>query len=90
VSVTRRQLIRALTLTGGASSWTASARPDAAQPRFAAVTPDARLSFPRDHGAHPDFRIEWWYLTGWMDTTLSDARTSVGLQITPVALPRSS
>jgi len=22
-----------------------------------------RLSFPRDHGAHPDFRIEWWYLT---------------------------
>lgn len=22
------------------------------------------LQFPRDHGAHPDFRIEWWYLTG--------------------------
>ena len=21
------------------------------------------LIFPRDHGAHPDFRIEWWYLT---------------------------
>ncbi|MBT8154420.1 iron ABC transporter permease [Epibacterium ulvae] len=21
------------------------------------------LSFPRDHSAHPDFRIEWWYLT---------------------------
>lgn len=21
------------------------------------------LSFPRDHGAHPEFRIEWWYLT---------------------------
>jgi predicted secreted hydrolase len=21
------------------------------------------LQFPRDHGAHPDFRIEWWYLT---------------------------
>ncbi|GAA0310934.1 lipocalin-like domain-containing protein [Rhodovulum strictum] len=21
------------------------------------------LDFPRDHGAHPDFRIEWWYLT---------------------------
>ncbi|MCA3556423.1 lipocalin-like domain-containing protein [Aestuariivirga sp.] len=19
--------------------------------------------FPRDHGAHPDYRIEWWYLT---------------------------
>lgn len=21
------------------------------------------LEFPRDHGAHPEFRIEWWYLT---------------------------
>lgn len=22
------------------------------------------LQFPRAHGAHPEFRIEWWYLTG--------------------------
>lgn len=22
-----------------------------------------RLTFPEDHGPHPDFRIEWWYLT---------------------------
>jgi predicted secreted hydrolase len=22
------------------------------------------FSFPRDHGAHPEFRIEWWYVTG--------------------------
>lgn len=21
------------------------------------------LEFPRDHGAHPEYRIEWWYLT---------------------------
>jgi predicted secreted hydrolase len=21
------------------------------------------LSFPRDHGAHPEYRIEWWYVT---------------------------
>lgn len=25
---------------------------------------DYELEFPRDHGSHPDFRIEWWYLTG--------------------------
>jgi predicted secreted hydrolase len=25
------------------------------------------LQFPRDHGAHPDFRTEWWYITGWLD-----------------------
>ncbi|HZY19553.1 MAG TPA: carotenoid 1,2-hydratase [Ramlibacter sp.] len=22
------------------------------------------LQFPRDHGAHPDLRTEWWYITG--------------------------
>lgn len=22
------------------------------------------FSFPADHGSHPDFKIEWWYLTG--------------------------
>jgi len=22
------------------------------------------FSFPRDHGAHPDYRTEWWYYTG--------------------------
>ena len=26
--------------------------------------PPARLRFPADHGAHPDFRTEWWYITG--------------------------
>jgi len=26
--------------------------------------PGYRYAFPRDHGAHPDFRTEWWYYTG--------------------------
>jgi predicted secreted hydrolase len=30
---------------------------------FAPVTPGKKFSFPADHGPHPDFRIEWWYLT---------------------------
>jgi predicted secreted hydrolase len=30
---------------------------------FAQARPGAALEFPRDHGAHPAFRIEWWYLT---------------------------
>jgi predicted secreted hydrolase len=33
---------------------------------YPVVTPRA-LQFPRDHGAHPDFRTEWWYVTGWLD-----------------------
>ena len=29
-----------------------------------AADPGYTLSFPRDHAAHPDHRIEWWYYTG--------------------------
>ncbi|MDJ0938855.1 MAG: lipocalin-like domain-containing protein [Woeseiaceae bacterium] len=25
------------------------------------------FSFPRDHGPHPEFRNEWWYITGNLD-----------------------
>lgn len=28
------------------------------------IEPGLALEFPRDHGAHPDTRIEWWYVTG--------------------------
>lgn len=34
-----------------------------AEDGFALPDPATRLRFPRDHGAHPRFRIEWWYLT---------------------------
>ena len=30
---------------------------------FSVPAPGRPFLFPRDHGAHPDFRIEWWYLT---------------------------
>ncbi len=30
---------------------------------FAAVVPGRVFSFPADHGPHPDYRIEWWYVT---------------------------
>ena len=30
---------------------------------FAVPDPNYTLSFPRDDGAHPEFRVEWWYLT---------------------------
>lgn len=29
-----------------------------------AAAPSSNLSFPRDHGSHPDAPIEWWYYTG--------------------------
>src|SRR3954453_17855443 len=30
---------------------------------FAAVVPGKQLTFPADPAAHPEYRIEWWYLT---------------------------
>src|SRR5258708_2598300 len=30
---------------------------------FASVPPGKPFVFPADHGPHPDFRIEWWYVT---------------------------
>lgn len=37
------------------------------------------FSFPGDHGPHPDFRTEWWYVTGNLDA--SDGRR-FGFQFT--------
>lgn len=41
--------------------------------------PGVALAFPADHGAHPGFRIEWWYLTA--NLTGPDG-TDYGLQWT--------
>ena len=46
---------------------------------FAPVLPGRRLVFPDDFGAHPDFRTEWWYATGWLKR--QDGRP-LGFQIT--------
>ena len=32
------------------------------------ASPTYDLAFPRDHAAHPDYRIEWWYYTGTLYT----------------------
>lgn len=53
--------------------------PASAQVRYPAVTPGYVLAFPRDHGAHPEFRNEWWYATGWLKTAAGDA---LGFQVT--------
>ena len=42
------------------------------------VKPGYLLEFPRDHGAHPDFRQEWWYVTGW----LKQGSVDLGFQVT--------
>jgi predicted secreted hydrolase len=51
----------------------------AAKVDYPAVRPGARFVFPRDHGAHPEYRVEWWYVTGWLETV---PRGPLGFQIT--------
>ena len=40
----------------------------AAPPQLSAVVPGKAVVLPQDFGAHPDFRTEWWYVTGWLET----------------------
>ena len=72
---TRRTLLRlaALGLPAGLHH---AARAD--EP--AVVTPRA-LVFPRDHGAHLRFGIEWWYATGWLAEGASQT-PAFGFQVT--------
>jgi predicted secreted hydrolase len=41
--------------------------------------PARALQFPRDFGAHPDFRTEWWYVTGHAKSTTG---REFGFQVT--------
>jgi predicted secreted hydrolase len=36
---------------------------------FAQVLGPRGFEFPRDHGPHPEYRQEWWYVTGNLDST---------------------
>ncbi len=49
------------TVPGPAAAQAPTASPAQAPPLILAPR---TLRFPRDHGAHPELRTEWWYLTG--------------------------
>lgn len=48
-------------------------------PTYPAVVPGVEFRFPMDHGAHPEFRTEWWYITGWLEPAEGPA---FGFQVT--------
>lgn len=61
---------------------------------YARATAPRPFEFPQDHGAHPAFRSEWWYVTGNLRT---EDKAEFGYQITffrlatsPEAAPRRS
>ena len=65
-----------------------------AQTGFARAEEPTAFRFPRDHGPHPKFRNEWWYLTGNLRTA-EGARygyqvTFFRIALTPEAPERTS
>jgi predicted secreted hydrolase len=46
---------------------------------YPTVVPGYAVELPRDEGAHPDFRSEWWYVTGWLE---AEDGAPLGFQIT--------
>ena len=72
----RRGQARAVLMLAIGCAW----RCDAAVAQdYAQAKPGVELQFPRDHGSHPQFRTEWWYLTGRIKDTRGG---KLGIQIT--------
>jgi len=57
----------------------AAGAPARAEVTYPHVLPGVELAFPRDEGAHPEYRVEWWYVTGWLDDGGSEP---IGFQVT--------
>jgi predicted secreted hydrolase len=77
----RREFMqRALLLAGGAGAWPRAAH--TAEFPYAPVVAGTALRFPRDYGAHPDHRIEWWYITGWLNCGHTANTPPCGFQVT--------
>jgi len=52
----------------------------AAQPaQFQPALPGYEFSFPRDHGTHEEYKTEWWYYTGHLET---DGGKRYGFELT--------
>jgi len=73
------RLAAVLLILFGAAASLATAADAPARADYPEVRPGVALRFPADHGAHPEFRIEWWYITGWLQTP--DGRP-LGFQVT--------
>jgi predicted secreted hydrolase len=62
-----------------ASATALAPRTWAGAPSYPPVQRGRPLAFPRDYGAHPDYRTEWWYVTGWLQ---ADDGATFGFQVT--------
>ncbi len=71
-------------LLGGATGVLASQAGD-----FQVAQPGRAFRFPEDHGAHPEFRTEWWYYSGHLKAA-SGRRFGYQLTFFRLALTRTA
>ena len=57
-------MMRGLALAAGLAATLGAQVPLTTADGFAVPQPGRVFSFPRDHGSHPEFKLEWWYVTG--------------------------
>ncbi|MEO0054803.1 MAG: hypothetical protein RLZZ50_750 [Verrucomicrobiota bacterium] len=69
-----RLIARLLLVFAAAVPIDAEVIPEFTADGFRVPQPGPVFTFPRDHGAHPDYKIEWWYLTGHLFTAETPAR----------------
>lgn len=74
-------LISGLTLFVFISYFLIIGRPALAEApsNYLTITGPCNLEFPKDHGAHPGYRTEWWYYTGNLRSQTGDL---YGFQLT--------
>ena len=53
-----------------------------AQVVYPPVQRGTELVFPGDEGSHPAFKLEWWYVTGWLDDAVKAGSGPRGFQVT--------
>jgi predicted secreted hydrolase len=86
ISLFKPALLLAFSLSLGGSQL--QAEPNAKAPPLAERTaegfhvpqPGHPFAFPKDHGSHPGFKVEWWYVTGHLFE--AETRERFGFQAT--------
>lgn len=59
-----RHVLICITILLGYGLCHAERIPERTAEGFMVPQPNTPLSFPRSHASHPEYKIEWWYLTG--------------------------
>jgi predicted secreted hydrolase len=75
---TRRKALAWLAAALVGTPWARATNHEPRATPYAKVVPGYKMRFPEDEGAHPHFRLEWWYITGWLNAPAGP----MGFQVT--------